>query len=149
MTHLTLGEFSDKVGEIMPFIMREFVKHQSGEFYKTKITMPQFIVLESLHRHGELKMTDMANFMNVTTAAMTGVVDRLVRDGFATRMHDPDDRRIVKIHLTAKGLNTVKRVLDDRKKMTMKIFGMISQEERDNYLKILEHISDHLKAEES
>jgi DNA-binding MarR family transcriptional regulator len=148
MSQLTLGVFSDRVSEIMPVIMREFLKHQSGEFYRTKITMPQFVVLEALHRHGELNMTDMANFMNVTTAAMTGIVERLVRDGYVTRKHDPGDRRIIKICTTVKGLAIVKKVLEDRKKMTMKIFGMISQEERDSYLEILEHIRSHLMEQE-
>jgi len=89
-------------------------------------------------------MTDLAHFMNVTTAAMTGIVERLVRDGYVERMSDPNDRRTVKINITRKGERAVHRVAENRKKMTARIFGMITQAERDAYLKILMHIRDHL-----
>lgn len=148
MSNVTLSEFADKVSEIMPVISREFLRHQTVEFYKMKITPPQLIILELLYKQGESNMTDLAHLLNVTTAAMTGIVSRLVRDGSAVRVSDPDDRRIIKIRLTAKGEKTVKNMTEHRKKMMTQIFGMISQEERDEYLKILSHIYEHLKEEE-
>jgi DNA-binding MarR family transcriptional regulator len=144
MAELSLSEFGDKVSELMPAIAREFVKQQAAEFLKTKITMPQFIVLELLHHRGESKMTDLADALDVTTAAMTGIVDRLVRDKLVSRGEDPDDRRIVKIDLTEKGSKIVKSMVEARKKITIKLFGNISQEEREQYLKILTRIHDHL-----
>ena len=89
-------------------------------------------------------MTDLAKAVNVTTSAMTGVIDRLVRDGYVSRTRDSEDRRIVHIKLTVKGTNTVRSAIEDRKQATMKMFGMISQEEREKYLEILEHIKEHL-----
>jgi len=145
MTTVTLSEFADKMDEIMPVIMKEFLRHQMREFYKTRLTMPQFVVMTILERNGESKMTDLARFINVTTAATTGLIDRLVRDGYAQRMHDPKDRRIIKAALTAKGQKTVRTMLEKRRQLTMKIFGMVSQKEREEYLKILMHIRDHLK----
>ena len=148
MAGKTLSEFCERVNEIMPVISREFLKHQTSEFFKAKLTMPQFIVLDVLHRQGESKMTDLANFMHVTTAAVTGVVDKLVKSGYVKRSSDPKDRRIIKIGLTAKGDSIIEKVLDHRKKIVMKIFGMISEDERLEYLKILEHIKSHLIGKE-
>jgi len=39
----------------------------------------------------------------------------------------------------------VKEMMEHRKKLTMRIFGMISQREREEYLKILMHVREHLK----
>jgi DNA-binding MarR family transcriptional regulator len=146
MAQLSLSEFGDKVAEMMPVITREFFKQQTAEFLKTKITMPQFVVLEILSHHGESKMTDLANLLDVTTAAMTGIIDRLVRDGYAARGHDKDDRRIVRVSLTRKGEKIVKDMVDNRKKLTIKLFGAISQEDREQYLKILTRVRDQLMA---
>ena len=143
-SNLSLSEFSDRVAELMPVISREFLKQQTTEFLKTKITMPQFIVLEILSHHGESKMTDLANLLDVTTAAMTGIVDRLVRDGYAARGHDEDDRRIVKIKLTQKGEKIVKSMVENRKRIMIKMFSGISQEEREQYLSILTRVRDQL-----
>jgi MarR family transcriptional regulator, organic hydroperoxide resistance regulator len=145
MSELELSEFADKVGELMPVIMKEFARHQSGEFYKTKITMPQFFVLDMLKHNGGSKMSDMARFLNVTTAAMTGIVGRLVRDGYVMRLSDPKDRRIIKVDLTAKGAKVIKDMVERRKQITMKIFSSISSREREDYLNILAHVGEHLR----
>ena len=149
MSNLSLSEFSDRVVEIMPVISREFYRKQIGEFYKMKITMPQFVALEILHREGQSRMTDLARLINVSTAAMTGIVDRLVRDGYVQRASDPDDRRIIKVDLTAKGSRAVKTIIDQRKHIFSKIFGVLSQEDREGYLKILVSVRDRLKEQEN
>lgn len=145
MSRLSISEFADRAGELMQFVMREFVKYQINEFHKLKVTLPQFFVLESLYRSGECKMSDIAKYINVTTAAMTGVVERLVRDGYVVRTSDDKDRRIVMVKLTPKGNAVLMRVMRKRKEAFVKVFGMISQEEREQYLNILTHIRDHLK----
>lgn len=144
MAQHSLSEFGDKVAELMPIIAREFVKQQTAEFIKTKITMPQFIVLEILSHRGESKMTDLAKALDVTTAAMTGIADRLVRDGYLVRGRDPDDRRIVRVKLTPKGAKVIKTMVEARKKITIKLFGSISQEEREQYLNILTAVHNNL-----
>ena len=147
MPELTVSEFADRVSELMPLISREFVKHQLMEFDKLKMTMPQFFVLDLVNRQGEAKMSDLAKFINVTTAAMTGIVDRLVKGGYAARVSEPGDRRIIKVKLTAKGSKAVRDMLQKRKEIIIKMFGFISQEEREEYLKILAHIHEHLREE--
>ena len=145
MSQLSITEFADKVGELMPFIMKDFMRAQTEEFYKLKITMPQFFVMEHLFRAGECRMGDIAKFINVTTAAMTGLVDRIVREGYAARSSDPDDRRIVKINLTAKGARVVKEMIERRRQVSINMFGRISQEEREEYLKILTHLKETMQ----
>ena len=86
----------------------------------------------------------MANFLKVTTAAMTGIVDRLARDGYVARSSDPSDRRVVRIKLTSKGSSAVKDITDKRRQMMIKIFGTISEKERQDYLKILVKIKDNI-----
>ena len=140
----SLLEFADKINEIMPLIMKEFARRQVIEFYKGKITLPQFLILEFLNKQGELKMTDMAHFMKVTTAATTGIVDRLVRYGYVTRIFDPNDRRIIKIKLTPKGADLIKKVNQQRRQMIIRIFGRLSEADRQDYLRILTQIKDIL-----
>lgn len=147
MTNNSLIEFADKLDQIMPAIMREYARRQTDELSKGKITVPQFIILDHLNKSGESKMTDLAHFMKVTTAAMTGFIDRLVKCNFVTRVFNPDDRRIVKIRILPKGKDLVKRINEQRRQMTIKIFGKISQTERSDYLKILVRIHEILSKE--
>jgi len=147
MAGFSLLEFADKMNEIMPIVVKEFARRQINELYKGKITLPQFLILELLHREGESKMKDLAGFMKVSTAAMTGIVDRLVKYGYALRAYDTQDRRIIRIKLTSKGAVLVKKVNQQRRQMTINIFGKISEDERQDYLKILMRIRDILTQE--
>lgn len=147
MEKKALSEFADKVAKIWPAVTKEFIKSQAMDFHKIKITMPQYFVLEFLSHGDESKMTDIAKFINVSTAALTQVTNRLVRDGYVMRIKDPSDRRIIRIKLTAKGTRTVTDIVGKRKEMVMKMFSVISSEEREQYLRILEHIHHHLRKE--
>lgn len=144
MAKLSLTEFADKMNEIMPVIAREFIKNQINDLYKGKVTLPQFLILEFLHREGEAKMTLLARFMDVSTAAMTGIVERLVRGGYAARVYDRRDRRIIKVKLTQKGNELVGKIGEQRRNLVIKIFGKISEADRQDYLRILMQIKDTL-----
>lgn len=149
MSQLSLSAFADNLNELMPVIMKEFARRQTNELYKGKITLPQFLVLEFLETDGESKMKDLAQFMHVTTAAMTGIVDRLVRDGYVVRTFDAVDRRIIKVKLTPRGSSLVKKISGQRRNMTVNIFGKISEKDRNEYLRILRQIKDILTKEDS
>lgn len=139
-----LFKFADKINEIMPVIIQGFSRRQSNELYEGKITLVQFLILNFLSRKCESRMTDIARFMQVTTPAMTGIVARLVRDGYAVRIYDPKDRRIIKIRLTAKAGALVKKINQQRRKTIINVFGNISADDRENYLRILMQITDIL-----
>lgn len=142
---LSIREFADKVCDIIPVIIKELAKQEIAPYQKKAVTLPQLLVLSFLSSSGAAKMKDIASFMGVTTADMTGVVEKLVRHGYAQRIAEPADRRIVKIRLTPCGGRAVRHLMEKRKQITMRIFGMISQREREDYLKILTHLHQHLK----
>ncbi len=144
MSQLSLPEFADRMNRVLPLVIKEFARRQVDELYKGNITLPQFLVLEFLYRKGESKMTTLAYFMGVSTAAMTGIIDRLVRDSYCIRAREPDDRRIIKIKLTAKASKLVRKISRQRRKMIINIFGKITGQERENYLKTLMRISEIL-----
>jgi DNA-binding MarR family transcriptional regulator len=146
MSNLSLAEFADKIGDIMPAISKEFLRNQTVEFYKAKITLPQCVILDILDKSGESNMSDLAKNINVTTAAITGLVDRLVRDNYVIRFSDPDDRRVIKIKPTAKGEKVVKALRKHRREVVIKLFGVLSAREREEYLRLLTRIKDGIKS---
>lgn len=142
---MTLSEFADKINFLMKFIMKDFMRHHTQGYCNMKITMAQFYVMEHLMNSGGSTMSDVARLLNVTMPAITGIVDRLARGGYVVRMRDDSDRRIVKIALTSKGSDAVRKMVRHRKDMTMGLFGLISQPERMRYLKILSHLKEEVE----
>jgi 5'-methylthioadenosine phosphorylase len=149
MTGISIDDFAQKMNQILPEIMKGFSRRQNNDVYKGKITLPQLLILELLSRQGAFKMTDLAKFMQVTTAASTGIVQRLVRLGYVQREYDAQDRRIVRIKLVPKGAELIKKISQQRTQSVVRIFGQISQEDRQEYLRILMKVRDVLEKEEN
>lgn len=141
---ITITEFADKINDVMPVMIKEFSRRNVAELYKGKITLPQFLILGFLHNNGDSKMCGIAKFMSVTTAAMTGMVDRLEKYGYVKRAPEPRDRRIINVSLTQKGLGLVRKINHERRHMIIDVFGKVSSEDRSDYLRVLMKIKDIL-----
>ena len=149
MTGIAIADFAQKMNQIMPEIMKGFLRRQNNDVCKGKITLPQLLILELLSRRGASKMTDLANYMKVSTAASTGIVQRLVLLGYVQREYDPSDRRIVRIKLSIRGTELLKKISQQRTQSVTKIFGQISENDRGEYLRILMQVKDILDKEET
>lgn len=72
--------------------------------------------LMSLWREDGLKMIDLGRKAGLEPSTMTGLLDRMERDGLVERRPDPADRRVLKIFLTAAGAgarDAVVRIVDE------------------------------------
>jgi DNA-binding MarR family transcriptional regulator len=68
------------------------------------VTLPQFDVLSELERAGEkMTMSELSRELMVSNGNVTGVIDRLEKNGFVTRTRAEHDRRVQYIELTTKG----------------------------------------------
>jgi DNA-binding MarR family transcriptional regulator len=56
--------------------------------------------IDILEQHGRMSAGQLADSSGLTTGAVTAVVDRLERAGYAQRVPDPSDRRRVLVELT-------------------------------------------------
>jgi DNA-binding MarR family transcriptional regulator len=57
--------------------------------------------IDLIDQAGRITAGDLARELRLSTGAVTAIVDRLERAGYARRVADPDDRRRVLIELTA------------------------------------------------
>ncbi len=67
------------------------------------LTPTQFGVLEALHHLGPLCQRDIGRKILKSSGNITTVIDNLERRGLVKRRTDPDDRRFVRVDLSAEG----------------------------------------------
>jgi DNA-binding MarR family transcriptional regulator len=76
------------------------------------LTLPQFDVLAQLHRREDgMTPGELTRELLVTAGNVTGIVERLVRLGLAERRPVPHDRRAVRVRLTARGRQLMRRII--------------------------------------
>jgi DNA-binding MarR family transcriptional regulator len=66
------------------------------------ISVPELLALENLDADGELGPSELARKLQLSTGAVTALVDRLEASGHAARTAHPSDRRRVVVTRTAK-----------------------------------------------
>ena len=68
-------------------------------------------------------MTDIAKKMGHSTAAATGLVDRIEKLGYVERAHASEDRRKIMVRITSKGVEIVSKM---RKEIANDLAGILS-----------------------
>ena len=87
-----------RVSRLIEGVTRERLKKQFGA------TLPRFDVMAALCRKPDgMLMSEISRFLMVSNGNVTGIVDRLVADGFVARAQRNGDRRTSFVSLTRKG----------------------------------------------
>lgn len=71
---------------------------------RNKITIKNACLLAYLARGNSPTMTEISQSLGVSTAAITGCINRLVKLGFVQRIHPADDRRKYEVKITKNGI---------------------------------------------
>lgn len=74
-----------------------FLKREYG------LSWPGFCVLRAIYYEGRTMIKSLCADLACTNSNITGIVDRLERDGWLERVRSTEDRRIVSLALTQKG----------------------------------------------
>ena len=140
MSRLSMEAFADRVAELFPQLARGMARHGNNYLTKGAITLPQLWVLGYLAKQPECPMRELADFMKMGLSSVTGMVDRLVKQGLAGRRRTEKDRRIVFVDISKKGRKVLKEILEQRRITTLELFETLTAEERSIYLSILEKL---------
>lgn len=96
------------------------------------ITLPQFDVLAELERAGEPQtMSDLSRQLLVSSGNVTGLVDRLVRNGYVIRRRCPEDRRVLRVELSEKGRSEFATMAEAHERWLVALFDELGDGELD------------------
>jgi DNA-binding MarR family transcriptional regulator len=85
-------------------------------------------------------MTEIAGKMGHTTAAATGLVDRLEKLGYVRRLHANNDRRKIDVQVTPAGLCLVAQIREDMVTSLAKMMRLLLPSEQRAWVKVYEKI---------
>lgn len=108
-----MKKVASDVADFIMFTQRSFLLDLSRELNRGNVSYAQFFLLGYLASEKQLTMTDISRKMGHSTAAATGLVDRLEKLGYVQRLHAADDRRKVMVQITGKGHQLVQQLRDN------------------------------------
>ena len=97
----------NRLADFVMMTQRSCILNLSSELNRGNISFPQFFLLTYLSSEDYLTMSAIAKKMGHSTAAATGLVDRLEKLGFVERVHAAEDRRKIMVRITSCGSEIV------------------------------------------
>lgn len=108
------------------------------------LSMHQMMFLKYLERRVTCTPSDIAQQFGITLGAVTGFVDRLYKLGLITRTRSEEDRRVVIIQLSSKGVEPLKAFEEERKTKFALIFQKLEHHQVGELRKALEQLNSAL-----
>jgi DNA-binding MarR family transcriptional regulator len=107
------AEAVDRLRAALTRIARRIDRQVSGD----GLTSTQLSVLASVVNRGPLGMSELAEVEGINPTMLSRIVGRLEQAGLIERQADADDRRAVRVAVTAAGVRLRKRLLDERSRL--------------------------------
>ncbi len=101
------------------------------------LSVSQLGAMFRIQRRGSSGVTDLGDFMGVTSAAASQMLERLVQQGLVSRSEDPHDRRVKVILLTVKGHRVLEESLLARQAWLTELVSLMSEDEKEKAATIL------------
>jgi DNA-binding MarR family transcriptional regulator len=98
-----------------------------------------------LQRRETASISEISDYLNLSLAATSHLVERLVASRFVTRAEDPNDRRLKQVTLTAEGGAMVEEVKQTRVEETAKRLATMSLPLRQALLDSMEQAVGYLR----
>lgn len=109
------------------------------------LTSPQYNILRILRGEGvPLPILEIASRTITVVPGITGLIDRLVEGGWVTRCRCEEDRRVVRVSITSKGLKTLNELDQPLQELHQQTMGTLTTNELKQISKLLEKVRDGL-----
>lgn len=115
----------------------------TGEF--KDLTNNDMHIIEAIGLGNGNNMSAIAKKLKITVGSLTTSMNSLVNKKYVTRERSEEDRRVVYIKLTAKGVKAYKQHEEFHHKMTASVLNQLEKEEIPVLLKTLKGLSGFFK----
>lgn len=127
---ISSSQLIQTIRQFMDFAMHHSMREHAQFAKATGLSMPQFGILMQLHYRGNCGVSDIGDRFDITNAAASQLVDKLVQSGLIQREEDPNDRRAKLLNLTEKGRDLIQQGIEQRYRWVDELAGKLTAEER-------------------
>lgn len=125
-------------------IQNELSNHLRAEF---STTLARFDVLAEIARPPlEPTMSELSQRLMVTKGNITDVIGRLEAEQLVARQRDPEDARVLRVHLTPKGRKLVDAMIPAHNAMLAELLRAFDRDRLEQLDALLAHLRTALRA---
>ncbi len=137
----------DRILETLVYLYTESRRVTKEVARQHGLTGPQVTALKVLESFGALSLTDLSARMSATNSTMTGIADRMERDGLVERTRSETDRRVVRIALTERGRALAAAIPVASMTLFAEALRALDERDRRDLTRILRRLTDWVAAQ--
>jgi len=122
-------EFIKQIIEMQRKIDRAPRQYELDVWMDLPVTIAQLKSLFFISSQGKTNLMNLAAALKVTPTNMTGIIDRLVKQGLVSRTENTNDRRMLVLCLTGKGEELIARLREKRRGYMKDVLAYMSIDE--------------------
>jgi DNA-binding MarR family transcriptional regulator len=113
---------------------------------QANLTGPQLTVIKMLEQIGDLSLTGLSERIRAQNSTVTGIIDRMEREGLVSRERSTEDRRVVHIKLTPKGADLAREIPVEPMEILRQALLSLSAAEARDLLRIATKLAKRVRA---
>lgn len=127
-----------RVIRVLRQLMETVKQNVHRHFREMNMTGPQGMLMGTLAHHGKMKVSDLSEKLGLSNSTVSGIIDRLEKQGFVERDRSKEDRRVVYVNVTAEFKKNSQKHFEEIEKMFEAMMSKANAEELDEILKGLD-----------
>jgi len=138
---------AEKLILLMPGILKAFRIRHPEKFLNIDISVSELGVLRYLFFNIKPSMSEMGKDLSIDSSTLTRIVDKLVKKNLVVRELDSEDRRVIRVNMSAKGRELGEKFKQKNKEKVKSVLRQMAPEERNTLLNLLETIHTRIYGE--
>lgn len=117
-----------------------------NEIFGVHFPGSQSYLVFTLARKGPLKMSELAQILGLTAGAVTAASDKLIENGYVTRIRDEQDRRIVYLGITDQGRELMQQLRELGRAKMSEAFSHLDDDKLPTVIAIFEQAAFNISS---
>jgi DNA-binding MarR family transcriptional regulator len=123
------ADLIQQIVELQRKVDRARRRYELDIWMSLPLTMAQLKCLFFISNKGSTNSRKLAEALQVTPTNITGIIDRLVKQGLVSRAGDAQDRRILVLKATTKGKRLVANLRERKRSSFSKVLACMNRDE--------------------
>lgn len=129
--------------------LRELLSSDLWENIFLNCSKNEVFIFWLLYQKGAVNMTEIAEYIHVPLNTATGIISRMEKSGLVVRTRSEEDKRVVNIGFSQKGMEQFEALVKELAYYGMKVMGSFTTDERTLFYKMTSKIMEILRQENS
>jgi DNA-binding MarR family transcriptional regulator len=138
-------QITESLRQWMEAITHRTMRDQTRYIKSLGFSMPQFFMLMQVYHKKQCGISDLSERLEITAAAVSQAVEKLVQGGFIERTEDPSDRRAKQVTLSAKGSELIEKSIAERFRWVDQMAATLNTQESEKVVEALQILTEKTK----